>query len=105
MNESDGSRQGARIPEHPGNLLCFHAAEDLNRRAAALHVLSDLEASIVAQLSGLIVVFTGWTPIDPLLSLIVVAVILFSTLRLFARGATRPDGGRALRSIAHQHRG
>ena len=41
--------------------LLGHAAEDLNRRAAALHVLSDLLASVVALLSGLVIVFTGWT--------------------------------------------
>jgi cobalt-zinc-cadmium efflux system protein len=59
-----------------------HGAQDLNRRAAALHVLSDLLASIAALLSGLVIVFTGWTLVDPLLSLLIVAFILYSTLRL-----------------------
>lgn len=59
-----------------------HGAHDLNRRAATLHVLSDLLASIAALLSGLVIIFTGWTLIDPLLSLLIVAFILFSTLRL-----------------------
>ena len=62
--------------------LLGHGAQDLNRRAAALHVLSDLLASIAALLSGVIIVFTGWTLIDPLLSLLIVAFILYSTLRL-----------------------
>ena len=62
--------------------LLGHGAQDLNRRAAALHVLSDLLASIAALLSGLVIVFTGWTQIDPLLSLLIVAFILYSTLRL-----------------------
>lgn len=55
---------------------------DLNQRAVVLHLLSDLLASIVAILSGLVIVFTGWTLIDPLLSLLIVAFILYSTLRL-----------------------
>jgi len=62
--------------------LVGHGAQDLNRRAAALHVLGDLLASIAALLSGLVIVFTGWTLIDPLLSLLIVAFILYSTLRL-----------------------
>lgn len=62
--------------------LLGHGGTDLNRRAAALHVLSDLLASIAALLSGLIIVFTGWTMIDPLLSLVIVLFILYSTLRL-----------------------
>ncbi|MCW8917394.1 MAG: cation diffusion facilitator family transporter [Gammaproteobacteria bacterium] len=62
--------------------LLGHGANDLNRRAAALHVMSDLLASIAALLSGLIIVFTGWTLIDPLLSLLIVAFILYSALRL-----------------------
>jgi cobalt-zinc-cadmium efflux system protein len=62
--------------------LLGHGANDLNRRAAALHVMSDLLASIAALLSGLIIVFTDWTLIDPLLSLLIVAFILYSALRL-----------------------
>jgi len=62
--------------------LLGHATEDLNRRAAALHVLSDLLASIAALLSGLVIVFTGWTLVDPLLSLLIVVFILYSALRL-----------------------
>ena len=62
--------------------LLGHGEADLNRRAAALHVLSDLLASIAALLSGLVIVFTGWTLIDPLLSLLIVVFILYSTLRL-----------------------
>lgn len=62
--------------------LLGHGATDLNRRAAALHVMSDLLASIAALLSGLVIVFTGWTLVDPLLSLLIVAFILYSTVRL-----------------------
>jgi len=62
--------------------LLGHAEQDLNRRAAIMHVLSDLLASFAALLSGLVILFTGWTLIDPLLSLLIVAFILYSTLRL-----------------------
>lgn len=62
--------------------LLGHGVQDLNLRAAALHVLSDLLASVAALLSGVVIVFTGWTPIDPLLSLLIVAFIFMSTFRL-----------------------
>ena len=38
--------------------------------------------SLAALAAGLIVHFTGWTPADPLLSLFICALILYSTLRL-----------------------
>lgn len=55
---------------------------NLNTRAALLHVLGDLLGSVAALLSGLVIAFTGWTPIDPLLSLAIGALILLSSLRL-----------------------
>ena len=39
-------------------------------------MLSDLAASVAALLAGLVVTTTGWLPIDPLLSLLVAALIL-----------------------------
>ena len=54
----------------------------LNSRAALLHVLRDALGSVAAIAAGLVIVLTGWTPIDPLLSLLVVALILVSALRL-----------------------
>ena len=54
----------------------------LNSRAALLHVLGDALGSVAAITAGVVIVTTGWTPIDPLLSLLVAALILFSALRL-----------------------
>jgi cobalt-zinc-cadmium efflux system protein len=54
----------------------------LNSRAALLHVLGDALASVAAISAGIVIVTTGWTPIDPLLSLLVSALILVSALRL-----------------------
>lgn len=54
----------------------------LNSRAALLHVLGDALGSVAAITAGVVVVTTGWTPIDPLLSLLVAALILVSALRL-----------------------
>ena len=57
-------------------------AHSLNSRAALLHVLGDALGSVAAIAAGIVVVTTGWTPIDPLLSILVAALILVSALRL-----------------------
>lgn len=62
--------------------LLNRGEKNLNTRAALLHVLGDLLGSVAALVAGLIIAFTGWTPIDPLLSLVIGALILFSSLRL-----------------------
>jgi cobalt-zinc-cadmium efflux system protein len=61
--------------EHGGN-------DNLNHRAALLHVLGDLLASVAALFAGAVIYFTGWLPADPILSLLISALILFSTLKL-----------------------
>jgi len=62
--------------------LLTRGEKNLNPRAALLHVLGDLLGSVAALLAGLVIAFTGWTPIDPLLSLVIGALILVSSLRL-----------------------
>ncbi|MCB5189461.1 cation diffusion facilitator family transporter [Methylobacillus arboreus] len=54
----------------------------LNSRAALLHVLGDLLGSVAAIIAGAVIYFTGWMPIDPLLSIFISVLILLSTLRL-----------------------
>jgi cobalt-zinc-cadmium efflux system protein len=54
----------------------------LNTRAALLHVMGDLLGSLAALTAGTVIYFTGWMPIDPLLSLFICALILYSAVRL-----------------------
>lgn len=56
--------------------------KNLNTRAALLHVVGDLLGSVAALIAGVVITFTGWMPIDPLLSLVIGALILTSSLRL-----------------------
>jgi len=60
---------------------------NLNSRAAVLHVLGDLMGSVAAIVAGAVVTFTGWTLIDPLLSVAVALLILRSTWRLLLESA------------------
>lgn len=62
--------------------LLMRGEKNLNTRAALLHVLGDLLGSVAALIAGLVILTTGWTRIDPLLSLAIGALILVSSLRL-----------------------
>ena len=52
--------------------------DNLNVRAAALHVLGDLLGSAAAIIAALIIYFTGWMPIDLIVSVLVAVIILRS---------------------------
>ncbi len=56
--------------------------KNLNIRAAALHVLGDLLGSLAALLAAIVIMATGWTPIDPILSVLVAVIILRSAWRV-----------------------
>lgn len=55
---------------------------DLNLRAAFLHMVSDALVSLAVALGGVALLHFGWLWLDPLLSLIVSAVILYGTWQL-----------------------
>src|SRR5690349_149828 len=63
-----------------GTLLILRTGggANLNVRAALLHVMSDLLGSAAAIVAALIILWTGWTPIDPLLSILIAVLILRS---------------------------
>ena len=61
------------------------ARANLNLRGAALHVLGDLLGSAAAIAAALTILWTGWTPIDPLLSILVAALVLRSAWYLVRR--------------------
>ena len=65
--------------------LLSRAGTSMGARSALLHVLSDALGSIAAMVAGAVIVTTGWTPIDPLLSLLTAVLILRSTWRLLAQ--------------------
>jgi cobalt-zinc-cadmium efflux system protein len=74
------------------NVLAFWVlqggdTENLNIRAAALHVFGDLLGSVAAITASLVILLTGWTPIDPLLSVLVALIILRSAWRVVGESA------------------
>ncbi len=59
--------------------------ENLNMRGAALHVLGDLLGSVAAITAALVILYTGWMPIDPILSIGVALLIFRSAWHLVKR--------------------
>jgi cobalt-zinc-cadmium efflux system protein len=69
------------------NVLAFWVLQggdrkNLNVRAAALHVAGDLLGSFAALVAAVVIMTTGWMPIDPLLSVLVALIILGSAWRV-----------------------
>ena len=57
--------------------------DNLNIKAAYLHVLTDLFGSVIAILSGLSAYFLGWQWVDPLASMILSILVLKSGIGSF----------------------
>jgi len=90
--------------------LLTRGEADLNTRGALLHVIGDLLGSLAALASGVVILYTGWTPIDPLLTMLICGLILFSTLSLLRNvlhtllegvpdSLSLPEVGRAMASV------
>lgn len=67
-----------------GAFLILHrgAEQNLNLRGASMHVLGDLLGSVAAITAALVILATGWTPVDPILSALVAMLILRSAWKL-----------------------
>lgn len=59
-------------------ILSRDEGDNLNVRAAALHVAGDLFGSIAALIAAVVIIWSGWMPIDPMLSVLVALIILRS---------------------------
>lgn len=84
------------------NITAFfvlHGADrdNVNVRGAMLHVIGDLLGSGAAIAAALVILWTGWTPIDPLLSVLVAVLILRSAWFLVRQS------GRILLEAAPEH--
>lgn len=81
-------------------------SEHVNIKGAALHVMGDLLGSVGAIAAAIVIMLTGWTPIDPILSVVVSLLILRSAwallrnaIHILLEGA--PDGASPARIEAH----
>jgi cobalt-zinc-cadmium efflux system protein len=63
-------------------LLARGAGQDLNRRGAYLHALSDALGSVGALVAGVLMARFGWWVADPLASILIAVLVLFGGVRL-----------------------
>ncbi|MEQ8813276.1 MAG: cation diffusion facilitator family transporter [Thalassobaculum sp.] len=73
------------------NMLVFYILttgdrDNLNIRGAILHVMGDILGSVAAIVAALVILWTGWLPIDPILS-VVVAILVLRSAWVVARDA------------------
>lgn len=64
------------------SVLHGHSHDNLNMRGAYLHVVGDLLGSVGAIAAAVVVLSTGWAPADPLISIAIALLILFSAWNL-----------------------
>jgi cobalt-zinc-cadmium efflux system protein len=68
-------------------LLHGSASQNINVRGAMLHVIGDLLGSVAAVIAAVVIALSGWTRIDPLLSILVAVLIGYSAYRLLRETA------------------
>lgn len=96
-------------------------SEHVNVKGAVLHVMGDLLGSVGAIVAAVVIWYTGWTPIDPILSVFVSLLILRSgwsllknTLHILLEGAPAKAGSSEIsehlrkavpgvRNVSHVH--
>jgi cobalt-zinc-cadmium efflux system protein len=65
-------------------LLIPKEDHDVNMRGAYLHMLADTLVSVGVVVSGIVIGFTGWNWIDPVIGIVIALIILVSTWQLLA---------------------
>ncbi|MFW5770180.1 MAG: cation diffusion facilitator family transporter [Spirochaetota bacterium] len=80
------------------SILVLHGSrkDNLNMKAAFLHLLYDAISSVAVIITGVVVLFTGWMVLDLVVSLVIVFMIVWSSMeilrdavRIFMQGVPR----------------
>lgn len=86
--------------------------KDLNLKGAYLHMAADALVSLGVVIAGLIIMWTHWYPLDPIISFVIMIVILISTwsllkdsLRLSLDGVPKEVDMEAVRHVAMETKG
>ena len=62
--------------------LFKHSHASLNIRGAYLHIVGDALSSVGVVIGGIVIIYTGWNLIDPLLSVMISLVIIYGSWSL-----------------------
>ena len=68
---------------HPNSRYTYgYKEKDLNVKGAYLHMAADTLVSVGVVISGIIIMYTGWTLVDPIIGLVIAVIIVISTWSL-----------------------
>jgi len=73
---------GAGVLANGVSAFLLHGYHDLNTRAAYLHLLADAAFSLGVLLGGALIALSGWSLIDPLISLLLAAWMIWESIRV-----------------------
>lgn len=68
-------------------LLHSHIGQSLNVKSAVLHVIGDAASSVGVIVAGVVMAFTGWFWVDPILSLLITTTIGYHALKVAKESA------------------
>ena len=71
-----------------GSWLHHGAKHDINVRSAYVHQIGDAVAALGVVIAGAIISYTGWLAADPVVSLVIAALILYSSYGVLSESAT-----------------
>jgi cobalt-zinc-cadmium efflux system protein len=77
---------GILVNGFSGLILMRAGKEDINIKSAYLHLLMDAFVSLGVVIAGALIYFTGYTIIDPIISIIVSIVMIVSVVSLLKKG-------------------
>ncbi len=63
-------------------VLNKHSTSSLNIRGAYLHILGDALSSVGVVIGGIVIIYTGWYLVDPILSIMISIVIIYGAWSL-----------------------
>jgi cobalt-zinc-cadmium efflux system protein len=66
-------------------VLARSRSENVNVEGAFLHMMADALGSVGAIVAGVVILTTGWTPVDALTSMVIGVLILWSSVGLLRR--------------------
>jgi cobalt-zinc-cadmium efflux system protein len=69
-------------------VMLLHGSHDLNIRSVFLHVIGDTVSSVAVIIAAVWISFTGFTIIDPVLSVFIAVLIIISALRILRETVT-----------------
>ncbi len=67
--------------------LMRYAKSDLNVKSAFLHVVGDAMASVGVIIASIVIYYTGWYVVDPIISVMIGCIILYGSVRIIAESS------------------